>query len=465
MNVDIAFLAFVLVAWLPFRFCRPAVAAAIVFFAGWVLLPVGHYAPGSAEADFPFWITGLAVPSDMLLTKAWVAPVAALLGAAMFDGAALRRGRPAWVDLPMAAWCAWPLVQAVLHSIATGTVASPSGLLSSLYLAGCWGVPWLLGRLYFTSAEGLRLLAIAMTGSALACLPFSLVEGVAGPMLYDRFFELHPMREDGIERYIGFRPLGFFEDGNQFGIWIALCALAAVWLAVVGRHDRFAMRWRVAAIVVVAMAVAAQSLGALLMLGAGAAFLSLCRILRPRRTAIALLAALILGGSVYVSGVVPVMRIGRDTEIGREVVEALRSVGRGSFAWRISQDQKLLADARQNIVIGSATWDWWRPKETRPWALSMLLLGQFGLVGLTLAMGSLLWPALGVAWRAPRASGWRPDGAQLMVATIIVLAALDALLNAFFFFPAIVAAGALAGSALAVVRGRGEIVVMPGSAV
>ena len=464
MNVDIAFLAFALVAWLPFRFCRPAVAAAIVFFAGWVFLPVGHYAPGSAQATFPFWITGLAVPSDMLLTKAWVAPVAALLGAAVFDSAALRRCRPRWIDLPMVAWCAWPLVQAMLQSLATDAVASPSGMLASLYVAGCWGAPWLLGRLYFGSPEGLRLLAMAMTGSALACLPFSLVEGVAGPMFYNRAYELHPMREDGIERYIGFRPLGFFEDGNQFGIWIALCALAAVWLAVVGRHARFAKRWRVAAVVVVAMAVAAQSLGALLMLATGAAFLSLCRFLRPRGTAVALLVVLVLGGTVYVSGVVPIMRIGRDTEIGREVVEALRSVGRGSFAWRISQDQKLLADARQNMVIGSATWDWWRPKDTRPWALSMLLLGQFGLVGLTLAMGSLLWPALLVAWRAPRASGWRPDGVQLMVATVIVLAALDALLNAFFFFPAIVAAGALAGSAVAVVHAGGEIVVMPESA-
>lgn len=464
MNIDIAFLAFTLVAWLPFWFCRPAVAAAIVFFGGWLLLPVGHYAPGSAEAIFPYWITGLAVPSDMLLTKAWVAPVAALLGAAAFDRAGLRHWRPGWVDLPMTAWCVWPLVQAALQSLATDAVARPSALLASLYLAGCWGAPWLLGRLYFSSPEGLRLLAAAMTGSALACLPFSLVEGIAGPVFYDRVYELHPMHTDGIDRYLGFRPLGFFEDGNQYGIWIALCALAAVWLAIAGRDDRFARRWRIAAAVVLAMALAAQSLGALLMLAIGAAFLSLCRVLRPRRTAIALLAFLVLGGAIYVSGLVPVMQIGRSTAIGQRVLDGFRSVGRGSFTWRISQDQKMLAKVHQHALIGSASWDWWRPKGTRPWGLSMLVLGQFGLVGLTLAMGSLLWPALRVAWRAPRASGWQPDGVQLMVATVTVLAALDALLNAFFFFPAIVAAGALAGSAAAIVHAGGEIVVVPASA-
>ncbi len=444
MNIAIAFLAFALLAWLPFRFCRPAVAVAIVFFGGWILLPVGHYAPGSAEARFPFWITGLAVPSDMLLTKAWVAPAAALLGAVVFDGATLRRFRAGWVDLPIAAWCAWPVVQSVLHAFATGAVARPPGWLSSLYLVGCWGLPWLLGRMYFATPDGQRLLALAMTASAIACLPFSVIEGVVGPTLYDHAYETHPLGTDGIDRYLGFRPLGFFEDGNQFGIWISLSALAALWLALAIRDDRFRARRRAAAAVVVAMALAAQSLGALLMLAIGAAFLSMCRFLRPRATAIALLVCLGLGGVIYVSGIVPVMRIGRDTAIGREVVDAFRSVGRGSFTWRISQDQKLLADARENTVIGSATWDWWRSKGTRPWGLSMLLLGQFGLVGLALAFGSLLWPALRVAWRAPRASGWRPEALPLMLATIVVMAALDGLLNSFFFFPAIVVAGALA---------------------
>ena len=173
---------------------------------------------------------------------------------------------------------------------------------------------------------------------------------MVGPVLYDFAYETHPMRLDGIDRYVGFRPLGFFEDGNQFGIWVSLCALAAVWLAVALRDDRFATWRRAAAAVVVAMALAAQSLGALLMLAVGAAFLSTCRFLRPRATAIALLACLAIGGVIYVSGVVPVMRIGRDTALGRAVVDAFRSVGRGSFTWRISQDQVLLADAREEAA-------------------------------------------------------------------------------------------------------------------
>ncbi len=454
MNVNIAFVAFGLLGWLPFRFSRPAVAVAIVFFGGWLLLPVGHYAPGSVATQFPFWITGVAVPSDMLLTKAWIAPAVALFWAAIFDHASLRRARPGWIDLPMAAWCAWPLVQSALQGLGTDAVTRPSGWLSGLYLCGAWGMPWMLGRLYFATPQGWRSLATAMAASALACLPFSVIEGAVGPTLYDHVYEPHPLATDGADRYVGFRPLGFFEDGNQFGIWISLSALAALWLAVAMCRDRYPTWRRAAASLVVAMALAAQSMGALSMLALGAAFLSVSRFLRPRAAAIALLACLVLGGTVYVSGIVPVMRIGRETAIGREVVEAFRSVGRGSFTWRISQDQKLLADARENIVIGSGAWDWWRSKGTRPWGLSMLLLGQFGLVGLALAMGSLLWPALRVAWQAPRASGWRPEALPLMLATLVVMAALDGLLNSFFFFPAIVAAGALGRPTLGLTHAR-----------
>ena len=75
----------------------------------------------------------------------------------------------------------------------------------------------------------------------------------------------------------------------------------------------------------------------------------------------------------------------------------------------------------------------------------MLLLGQFGAVGLMLCFGSVLWPALRAFWQAPRASAWRPEGMPLLLATVIALAMLDALMNSFMFFPAILIAGSLAG--------------------
>jgi hypothetical protein len=280
--------------------------------------------------------------------------------------------------------------------------------------------------------------------AALACLPFALVEGPFGPWLYGAVYEPHPFRFDGDVRYLGFRPIGFFEHGNQYGLWVCLGALAALWWAVnAGAAARLA---RTVAAGVVAMGLAAQSLGAVLLLAGGAALLGACGRLRPRTMVAAASLVLIGSGAVYLSGVVPVTHIGKDTVFGRQVVEGLRVVGRGSFAWRVAQDQKFLAAAAARPLVGTGAWDSWRVHGIRPWGVSILLVLQFGMIGLALAAAALLAPALRVGWRAPLRSGWRPQSLDLLLATLVVLAAIDALLNSFVYFPAMMLAGALAAS-------------------
>lgn len=455
MKVDIVYLAFAVGALLAFRAWRPAVAVLVVFLGGWLVLPVGHYPAGSAEAPFPYWITGLAVPSDMLLTKAWVAPAAALLGVVAFDRGTLRGFRPGPVDLPMALWCTWPLLRWPFLP-----ATDPAAAIGCLYLAGTWGLPWLLGRLYFSGPAARCLLARGLALAGLACLPIALLEGLQGPIAYGAVYEPHPFRHDGIERYLGYRPLGFFEDGNQYGIWVSLCALAALWLAAAPGPGRRTRGAGAVAAAVALTALAAQSVGALAMLATGAAFLGICRWQHPRRLAVAAAAALTLVGALYVSGRVPITRLAKDTAIGRQVVDGLRSVGRGSFGWRIAQDQKLLPRATARPLVGNPGWDWWRAQSTRPWGLSVLVLGQFGLPGLCLCLGSLLWPAGRVAWQAPPGSGWTPAGLPLMLATVVGLAGVDALMNSFVFFPALLIGGGLAAG-VAEPRRRGEITRLP----
>ena len=443
MSIAAIYLGWAVATWAMFWRCRPAVAVLGSFLGGWILLPVGSYPAGSADAVFPYWIIGLALPSDMLLTKAVAAPVAAFLGVVLFDRPALARLRPVWLDAPIVLWCLWPALAA-----AFAVEPRPAPLLAVGYLAAAWGLPWLLGRLYFASPEGRLLLVKGLMLSALACLPFTLIEGALGPVVYDAVYETHPFRNDGAVRYLGFRPLGLFENGNQFGLWISLCALAAVWLAI----SSGARRWRWAAAILVAMALAAQSIGAIALLALGVAGLWLFGLVRPRLLASGAAVLIAIGSVVYLSGAIPFQAIAKDTGWGREIVNSIRGAGRGSFTWRIAQDQKLLADAVARPVTGSAQWDWWRAKETRPWGLSLLIVGQFGLGGLLLALATLLGPALATAWTEPRRNAWRPEGARLLFASIAVLTVIDALLNSFLFFPAIAAAGALAGGAARAAR-------------
>jgi hypothetical protein len=438
MSIAAIYLGWTLATLLLFRLCRPAIAVLGGFLGGWILLPVGSYPAGSTGAVFPYWITGLALPSDMLLTKAAVAPAAALLGVVVFDRQAMARLRPVWLDAPVILWCVWP-------GLASAFVAEarPTSVLAIGYLSATWGAPWILGRLYFGSPEGRLLLVKGLTLSALACLPFSLLEGALGPVAYDAAYGTHPFHLDGAVRYLGFRPLGFFENGNQFGLWISLCALASSWLAASSRRAP----WRWSAAILIAMALASQSIGAIALFALGAGCLWASGRIRPRLVVGVTAALIALGGGVYLSGAIPFQTIAKDTVWGREIVGDIRAAGRGSFTWRIAQDQKLLADAVARPVTGSAHWDWWRAKETRPWGLSLLIVGQFGLVGLLFAFATLLGPALRATWTAAAGNAWRPAGLPLLLATITVLTVIDALLNSFVFFPAIVAAGGLAASA------------------
>ncbi len=427
-------------ALIAFKLLPPRTAALSVFFGGWLFAPVGVFPAGSSKAGeggHPFWILGSALPSDMLLHKAWVVPCAVLLGALVIDRASLRRFRLSWFDLPVLLWCPWPLLQSLLFV----SESRPDGASASLYLTGSWGLTWFIGRVYCSGADGLSALARALAMAGLACLPLALIEGLAGAQTYGWFFEPHPFRHDGTERYLGWRPLGFFENGNQYGLWISLCALVAAWLACSrGVADR---RWRVVALVVLAMALAAQSIGGLLLAALGAMVLCLSSRLRPRWMATAALATSLLVSAVYVSGVVPVARIANDTALGRATVGAIKSVGRGSFTWRIAQDQRALPLAMAQPFAGTGQWDWWRSQPSRPWGLAMLVLGQFGLVGAALSASVLLLPAVRVAWTAPRGDPRAPQALTWLLAIVVLLSMLDAVLNSFVFFPAVMIAAAL----------------------
>lgn len=424
-------------------------AIAIVYLAGLVYPPPLAYPAVDARA-FPWWIIGSALPSDLMLGRAWVAPLVALAGGLAADRAAWRRFRPGPGDLAMLGWCLWPLVQ---EAIVPGA-SSPAGWRSALYLMGVWGAPWLLGRIHFATRQDGWLLLRTLCYVTLPLLPFALWEALAGPLLHDALIGPHPFHADGVSRYLGYRPLLLFENGNQYGIWICCAALAAVAVAREARqreatrgegaHDRRAGdRWVVIACALGLTAVAAQSVGALALLGI-ALMLLFSRF--ARRGLRVVMAPLLLGGlllaGVYASGTVPIRAIVEETAAGQELLGAVRATGRGSIAWRVSQDLKVLPLVAKAPVAGSGRWDWWRPARTRPWGASMLILGQFGVVGLLLAAMALCGPVIG-ALASPHASP-RTRRLRRPMMLLIAMAVADGLLNSFIFLPSIALAGALA---------------------
>ncbi len=419
---------------------RPAIA--LVFFGGWLLLPVGNYSPISADQVFPYWITGLAVPSDMLVTKAWVAPLSALVMAILFNPSAIRAWRPSVIDVPMVLWCLWPLLAGSL-----AVAPDPDPVIASLYLTGSWGGTWLLGRIWFSGPEGALTLFKAISIAGLALVPIALVESVNAPELYGLFYGPHPFRFDGVERYFGYRPIGFFEHGNQYGIWVSLSALTSIWLAVALWRRPGGKTFLLTAILTTLIALASQSIGAILLMLAGLLLLMVWGRWFVMPVLIGSFSLLALAGAIHLSGILPLDTLARETEAGRMTLNLFRKMGRLSFLWRFAQDIKALGLIQSNWLLGVSEWDWWRPSNTRPWGLAILIMGQYGITGSILAFGSIfsvVWIALK---RMRNARAWQLTSLPVAMAVVILLALGDALFNSFFYFPAILIAGALAGSA------------------
>jgi hypothetical protein len=221
------------------------------------------------------------------------------------------------------------------------------------------------------------------------------------------------------------------EDGNQYGVWMAMAAVAAIALA---RHEH---TWRKIATGLVVASLASQSVGAIALLAVGAVVMSARIRVATRWWARAAIAA---GGAaaLYLSGIVPFEWIARHTAIGGHILAVARGTGRGSLLWRVSQDQKVMPLVHQHPIIGWGRWDWWLPVGFRPWNVPMLVVGQFGLVGLALVIAAILAAPVLTLMR----NGVR--GTIGAVAIVVLLSAGDAALNNFIFWPAIIAAGALA---------------------
>lgn len=433
-SIEYVFAGYVLAGLASFLVLRTPTSIAATYLLGLVALPVAHYPEPNPSTLFPFEIIGLGLPAQMLITKAWIAPVVALVGGTIFDVRRVAAFRPVWIDVPMLMWVLWPLASAQFAMF-----PRPGGAASALYLAGVWGAPYLLGRIWFSDEQGRAFLVRAIAVSALVLLPVAVIEGVRPPSIYTMVYGYHPFLTDGIDRYIGYRPLALFEDGNQYGIWIALSALGALGLC--AAQTARSHRSMLTAGILVVMAFASQSAGGVLSLIFGAVLFWAFYTRRVSQRLLILVGSVFLVcGAVYATGIIPVRQIATETRIGAKALSLIRQTGRGSFAWRVSQDQKMLPLIANHPVVGHSQWDWWARIERRPWGLAMLILGQFGAIGLLLAGMAFAMGSLSTLWRATS----RPvQPVSIIAALMVSLAAADGLLNAFLFLPAFALAGAL----------------------
>jgi hypothetical protein len=429
--------------WIPvslYLFHRYPARIAILanFLGGWAILPNANYTP--TTEIFPYWILGVCLPTSYLVTKATVTGLSAFAGILLFHSTDLKRFRPGMCDLPMAVWCCVPLLSATVH---WNTLHED--VLGAIYLAISWGMPWLLGRIYFAEFDSLLLAAKACVIAATCYVPICLVEIVFGPQLYAFVYGYQPYRWVGAARYLGFRPIGMMEDGNQLGIWMAAAALIAIafWArSLAGSIFGLPTQW--IAVGLAGITLSCQSAGSILLL----ILLSPTTLLKRHNILRRGVAVLVLGIVLFtlfrMSGLLPLRALAKQNGPLHSIATGLARIGRQSLFWRFARDESHLRVALQQPLLGSGRWDWWQNGNARPWGLWMLVFGMYGLVGLT-ALGLILFLPIQRALRLP-AKWVGPDdpNLRLAMAGLILMVAIDSLLNGALILPYLLVMGGLA---------------------
>jgi hypothetical protein len=316
----------------------------------------------------------------------------------------------------------------------------------------------MVGRLYFNDARSLRLLAYAIVIGGLFYVPLCLLEIRISPQLHRIVYGYHQHQFAQSMRDGGFRPTVFMEHGLMVGMWMATSSLLGVWLWATQGLRRLVLRpvGSVGAAGPLALllltTVLCKSYGALALLAMGLVGLFTSRLLRTR----ALLAALLLVPPLYVAT--------RSTDLftGQTLVNVAASISlerAESLAFRLGNEDMLVDKALQRPLFG---WGGWRRARVYDWQGEdvsttdgqwIIALGDRGLFGLGMLLIALLLPPLRILGNAPVAH-WREPGvgAAVGLAMVLVLYAIDSLLNAMKNPVFLLIAGALNSSALHLVK-------------
>jgi tetratricopeptide (TPR) repeat protein len=427
----------VMFSWIPivlvFFATLPARRAAIVaFITGWLFLPY---------IGFP--LQGLPDYTKMSATSAGV-----LLGTLLFGSEHLLALRPRWYDVPMAVFCACPFAS----SIANG-LGSYDGLSAMLEQTVTWGFPYLLGRVYLGTLEGLRELAIGIVAGGLIYVPLCLIEIRMSPQFANWAYAAGTGVGDTVYGG-GYRPRVFMANALEVGMWMTASSLCAVWLWSSGSWKQL---WGYPAgsltVGLVITTILCKSTGALLLLSVGLMiYLSLKRMGRSFPVLILLLTPILYMGT-------------RGTGLwsGQEVIDILSTflpeARIGSLKFRMDNENILAAKALEHRAFGWGGWGRARvyDEEGRDTTVIdgywVLVLGSNGLVGLVSWITALQLPLGLLLARYPLRLWSRPAVAPAAVLSVLLgLYSIDCLSNAMINPIYIFAIGGLTG--LGVAGGR-----------
>ena len=399
-----------------FGLLPPRRALLVSFFGAWLFLPVYTY----ENEGLPDYSKLFAICSGIMLAVV------------IFDFKRLTRYRPKPVDIPILLWCLAPVFSSMTNGLGFRDGASEA--LDQIIL---WGVPYFLGRIYFTDWEGMTELAKAALVSGLTYVPFILFEMIMSPQLHRITYGFHQHKFDQTYRFGLWRPMVFMHHGLMVAFWMMAVAVIAVWIWRSGAikqisHERlpfsFSFGWVAAGFVLIT--IFSVSVNAWLWLSIGLTVLGISNFFRTRIPVILIMLFIPFyivtqGTSVWPGETAVDFAVGL---FGPERAQSLE--------FRYDNEELLSEKAREQWVFGWAGWgrqlvkQKWGPT-TVPDSLWVIVFGKFGAFGMIGLVLSLLLPTIIFIYRYPPWIWAHPNIAPTAaMAVILVMYMFDGLLNA-----------------------------------
>ncbi len=421
----------VMFGWIPvviylFSRLKPRTAVITAFIMAWLFLPnVSYPLPG-----FPDY------------TKMSATCWGIFIAAAMFDMESLSRFRFRFIDLPMVIWCLCPIASSL-----TNDYGLYDGLAVGLTQTVTWGFPYFIGRVYFSSLEGLKELAIGIFIGGMVYVPLCLFESRMSPQLHNLVYGFQQHTFIQTYRWGGWRPMVFLSHGLMLGVWMMSASVMGVWLwfsGVLRSWKGLSMAWMVPLLLFTTVWCRSTGAVALLLIALIALFLS-----RTMKTPILLILIIAVPvfylstrGSGVWSGENLISFI--EQHISAERAESLR--------FRMYNENILVEQAMKKPLYGWATWGQARVYDEEGKDLSVtdglwiIAFGNHGLTGLISMTLSLLVPVMLLTWRYP-ATRWSDPKVAPAAASSILLCVymVDNLFNAMTNPVFILIAGGISG--------------------
>jgi tetratricopeptide (TPR) repeat protein len=405
----------IMISWIPivlllFAVMPPRRAVIVASLTAWMFLP-----------QLSFNLPGIP---DYTRTSATT--MALIIGAALFDTGRLLSIRPRWFDIPVVAWCLCPFITSL-----TNDLGPYDGLSCALAQFFRWGFPYLIGRVYLDDLEGLRDLVIGIVVVSLIYVPLCLWEIRMSPQLARYVYGVDPRGWEGT-RYSGYRPKVFLETGLELGMWMTAASLCGYGLWISGALRRlWGYPFGLLFGILLVTTVLCKSTGALLLLLVGVGIFWSIQKLKWIWPVWVLLA------------LAPVYESVRTTKLwgGREAVDVAASLINAERAWslefRMINEDMLVDKAMQRPAFGWGGWGRGRVYDETGKDISItdgywiIILGEQGVVGLTLMTTTFLLPLFLLIVRIPPRSWIDPRYCSAAVMAVLLgLYMIDNLSNA-----------------------------------